>query len=84
MIVGEIGQRVLHAVAGFEHHQRGIDPRKFGKPRAPRAPAFGGKNPSKKNRSVGSAATDSAVSTEDGARQRDHRDGRRRRPRAPA
>ena len=34
--------------------------------RARRACAFDGKNPSKKNRSVGSAATDSAVSTDDG------------------
>ena len=35
-------------------------------------PASRGKNPSKKNRSVGSAATDSAASTEDGAGHRDH------------
>ena len=34
--------------------------------RARRAVCFGGRNPSKKNRSVGSAATDSAASTEDG------------------
>ena len=34
--VGKIGQRVLHAVAGFEHHQRGVDPGKLREPRPPR------------------------------------------------
>ena len=61
----EIGQRVLHPVAGFEHHKRGVDPRKFCQPRA-RALCLCGKNPSKKNRSVGNAATASADSTEEG------------------
>ena len=33
---GEIGERLLHAIAGFEQHQRGIYPGEFGEPRAPR------------------------------------------------
>ena len=70
--LGEIGQRVLHAVAGFEHHKRGVDPRQFREPRRAARPALAGKNPSKKNRSVGSAATESAVSTEDAPGHRDH------------
>ena len=34
--VGEIGKRVLHAIAGFEHHQRRVDPGELGEPRAAR------------------------------------------------
>ena len=32
--LGEIGQGVLHPVSGFEHHDRRVDPRQLGEPRA--------------------------------------------------
>ena len=64
MICSEIGQRVLHAVAGFEHHQRGVDPGKFGEARPPRD--LLGRQESLEEKPVGgSAATESAVSTEE-------------------
>ena len=49
--VGEIGERVLHAVAGFEHHQRRVDPGKLGQPRPPRA--FLGRQKSLEEKPVG-------------------------------
>ena len=52
------------AVAGFEHHERGVDPGKFREPRAPRA-FVGGQKPFEENRSVGNVATENVVSTEE-------------------
>ena len=49
MIVGEIGKRVLHAVAGFEQHQRRIDARELGEARAPRAVPSPAKTPRRKS-----------------------------------
>ena len=54
--VGKIGQRVLHAVAGFEHHQRGVNPGKLHEPRPPRD--FLGRQKSLEEKPVGGECCD--------------------------
>ena len=59
---GEIGERRGEPRAALVQDQRCRDARELGDARAPRWPSFGGRKPSKKNRSVGRPATVSAAS----------------------
>ena len=69
---GEIGQRVLHPVAGFEHHQRGVDPRELRQPRAARG-LPGRQKPFEEKPVGGQRRHRQRRQHRGGSRQRDHR-----------